>query len=130
MTDSRKIGRDEKEDGREWDGLTAADLPIVERYAAARTAAAAVMRDHSASHDEDTRRHLVLAALVAALDAVGDVPVLLQALLAARLRAANLAAAGRAAVAAQRDGEADPLYYVRDELMHDVDAGPDAAVTP
>jgi hypothetical protein len=34
----------------------------------------------------------------------------------ARRNAANLAAAGRAALTAQSDGERDPLYYLRDEL--------------
>ena len=35
---------------------------------------------------------------------------------AARMRAADLEAAGRATLAAERDGEADPLFYLRDEL--------------
>jgi hypothetical protein len=35
---------------------------------------------------------------------------------AARLDRANLLAAMRATVAAQADGEPDPLYYLRDEL--------------
>ena len=34
----------------------------------------------------------------------------------ARMSAANLRAAMRAALAAHADGEADPLYYLRDEL--------------
>ena len=33
-----------------------------------------------------------------------------------RLRHANAVAAMRATIAAQRDGESDPLYYLRDEL--------------
>jgi hypothetical protein len=33
-----------------------------------------------------------------------------------RLDRANLLAAARATIAAQSDGEADPLYYIRDEL--------------
>ena len=37
-------------------------------------------------------------------------------LAAARLDVANLLAAIRAALAAHADGEADPLYYLRDEL--------------
>jgi hypothetical protein len=37
-------------------------------------------------------------------------------LTAARLDRANLLAAVRAALAADADGEADPLYYLRDEL--------------
>ena len=35
---------------------------------------------------------------------------------AVRLDRANLLAAMRATIAAQADGEADPLYYLRDEL--------------
>lgn len=37
-------------------------------------------------------------------------------LAAARLRYANALAAMRATIAAQHDGEPDPLYYLRDEL--------------
>jgi hypothetical protein len=55
--------------------------------------------------------------------AVTDVPVLLaeidrvRSLLAlTRAQHADLLAAARATVAAARDGEADPLYYIRDEL--------------
>jgi hypothetical protein len=55
---------------------------------------------------------------------VTDVPALLAtvdrlwlALVAARRRHANLVAACRAAIAAQRDGEHDPLSYVVDELQ-------------
>jgi hypothetical protein len=54
---------------------------------------------------------------------LSDVPVLVSEntrlrsqLRAARLERANLAAAGRATLAADRDGEADPLSYLRDEL--------------
>jgi len=55
--------------------------------------------------------------------ALGDVPALGAAvtrltaeLAGTRMDRANLLAAVRAAVAAQADGEADPLYYLRDEL--------------
>ena len=55
--------------------------------------------------------------------ALADVPALLAEvrqgradLEAARLEAANLLAAMRAAIAAHADGEADPLYYLRDEV--------------
>jgi hypothetical protein len=59
--------------------------------------------------------------------AVADIPVLLAELsrlrsLLALVRAmhANLLAAARATIAATRDGEADPMYYLRDELdAHD-----------
>lgn len=60
------------------------------------------------------------AALVAA---VGDVPLLVaelsrvwSQLLRQRLRYANLEAAARATLAAQPDGEPDPLAYLTDEL--------------
>ena len=56
-------------------------------------------------------------------DSLADVPALgaeitrLNAALAAdRIDRANLAAAGRAALAAWRGGEADPMSYLRDEL--------------
>jgi hypothetical protein len=55
--------------------------------------------------------------------ALADLPVVLAELRqagtdlqAARLDRANLLAAMRATLAAQADGEADPLYYLRDEL--------------
>lgn len=55
--------------------------------------------------------------------ALADVPALLAELRraradleAARLDRANLVAAMRAAIGAQADGEADPLFYLRDEL--------------
>lgn len=59
--------------------------------------------------------------------AVADIPVMLaelsrlQSLLAlVRMMHANLLAAARATIAATRDGEADPMYYLRDELdAHD-----------
>ena len=42
--------------------------------------------------------------------------MLRRALNAARIRAADLEAAGGATLAAEREGEADPLFYLRDEL--------------
>lgn len=59
--------------------------------------------------------------------AVADIPVMLaelsrlRSLLAlVRMMHANLLAAARATIAATRDGEADPIYYLRDELdAHD-----------
>jgi hypothetical protein len=59
--------------------------------------------------------------------AVADIPVLLaelsrlRSLLAlVRVMHANLLAAARATIAATRDGEADSMYYLRDELdAHD-----------
>jgi hypothetical protein len=81
----------------------------------------------------DTARHIVAgaaSALPAARElwsqvdrALADVPALgaviarLTAELArARMDNANLLAAMRATLAAHADGEADPLYYLRDEL--------------
>lgn len=62
-------------------------------------------------------------------DALNDVPALLaevkrlaEEVQSARLDRANLLAAARATLAASRDGEPDPLYYLRDEL--------DALTTP
>jgi hypothetical protein len=56
-------------------------------------------------------------------DSLNDVPALLAEVARlsgeqrnARLERANLIAAARATIAAQHDGEADPLYYLRDEL--------------
>lgn len=55
--------------------------------------------------------------------AVADIPILLaeidrvnSLLRLARILHANLAAAGYATIAADRDGEDDPLWYIRDEL--------------
>ena len=69
------------------------------------------------------RDALAFRTPVALWVAVADVPVLLadldrlRSLLAlTRARYANLLAATRATVAADRDGEEDPLLYVRDEL--------------
>ena len=63
------------------------------------------------------------AAHAAVTAALADIPILLAevrrlALLTAlaRLSAANLEAAARAALAAERDGEDDPLAYLRMEL--------------
>lgn len=62
-------------------------------------------------------------AYAALWTAAADVPVLLaeigrleSLLTLARVRHADLTAAARATVAAERDGENDPLWYVRDEL--------------
>ncbi len=98
--------------------------PVVDRYEATKAAAQAVVSARGA--DGAARHELMLAALVALMDSAGDVPVLVGALREARLRAANLAAAGRATLAADSDGEADALYYLRDQLDHDQNDGPDA----
>jgi predicted DNA-binding ribbon-helix-helix protein len=60
-------------------------------------------------------RHLD-TALTDNLALAAEVTRLTAELAAARLDVANLLAAIRAALAAWADGEADPLYYLRDEL--------------
>jgi hypothetical protein len=55
-------------------------------------------------------------ALADARDLATEVARLANELAAARLGHANALAAMRAAIGAQRDGEPDPLYYLRDEL--------------
>ena len=55
-------------------------------------------------------------ALADARDLATEVARLATELAAARLGHANALAAMRATIGAQRDGEADPLYYLRDEL--------------
>jgi hypothetical protein len=56
------------------------------------------------------------AALIDAQDLATEVTRLSVELAAARLWHANALAAMRATIGAQRDGEPDPLYYIRDEL--------------
>ena len=104
------------------DQLTTMQQQIAERHAMAKVAATAIVDSRG------TNEAVNLIAMVLLLDSLDDVPVLLRALQAARLRAANLTAAGRATLAADRDGEPDPLYYLRDQLDHDQDDAPDAAV--
>jgi hypothetical protein len=64
--------------------------------------------------------------LTALCVALADIPFLLaevrrlaSLLSQMRMRLANLRAAARATLAAHRDGENDPFYYLRDELDHD-----------
>jgi hypothetical protein len=57
------------------------------------------------------------AALADARDLATEVARLAAELAAARLSHANALAAMRATIAAHRDGEPDPLYYLRDELQ-------------
>jgi hypothetical protein len=58
----------------------------------------------------------IQAALSDARDLATEVARLAAELAATRLGHANALAAMRATIAAQRDGEPDPLYYLRDEL--------------
>jgi hypothetical protein len=74
-----------------------------------------VRKHHRAA--ERTRAYAVLWT------AAADIPVLLaeigrleSLLTLARVRQADLTGAVRATIAAERDGEDDPLWYVRDEL--------------
>ncbi|MGC9666851.1 hypothetical protein ACNTMW_09885 [Planosporangium sp. 12N6] len=78
--------------------------------------------------DEEAVRHHLRTALdrrtpLAIWTAVADIPVLLaeverlaSLLTWARTEFANLLAAAYATLAAERDGEADPLSYLRDEV--------------
>ncbi|MDG4824907.1 hypothetical protein O7635_23915 [Asanoa sp. WMMD1127] len=80
-------------------------------------------------------RHLEAAIArrtpIAVRTALADIPVMLAelrrlaTLLAwTRTELANVLAAGRATLAAEHEGESDPLSYLRDELaQHDPDAG-------
>jgi hypothetical protein len=63
----------------------------------------------------DFWRHLD-AALSGNQALAAEVTQLSTELAATRLDRANLLAAMRATIAAHADGEADPLYYIRDEL--------------
>jgi hypothetical protein len=56
-------------------------------------------------------------ALADSRDLAAEVARLSAELAAVRLDRANAIAAMRAAIGAQRDGEPDPLYYLRDELQ-------------
>lgn len=56
-------------------------------------------------------------ALADARDLATEVARLAAELATARLERANALAAIRATIGAQRDGEPDPLYYLRDELL-------------
>jgi hypothetical protein len=58
----------------------------------------------------------IRAALADARDLATEITRLSAELAVARLGHANALAAMRATIGAQRDGEPDPLYYIRDEL--------------
>jgi hypothetical protein len=82
----------------------------------------AAVRDRYAAVLSTSDHREFIKALV---QSVTDVPALVSevdrlwlALVANRRLYANLAAACRAAIAADEDGESDPLSYVRDELLH------------
>ncbi|MEU4695531.1 hypothetical protein [Nonomuraea dietziae] len=64
---------------------------------------------------DDMWQH-VFAALDDTSALIIEIDQLRTALAATRYQRANLIAAIRATLAARRDGERDPLYYIRDEL--------------
>ena len=68
---------------------------------------------------------LIQTALADVGDLAAEVARLSAAVAAARLDRANALAAMRATIAAQRDGETDPLSYLRDELQT-AQSGPEA----
>jgi hypothetical protein len=70
----------------------------------------------SATPTLSTAWQRIEAALADARDLATEVTRLSAELAAARLSHANALAAMRATIGAQRDGEPDPLYYIRDEL--------------
>jgi hypothetical protein len=93
---------------------SAIDLPeIMSRNQAARDI---VTGFASATPTLSTAWQRVEAALADAQDLASEVTRLSAELAAARLWHANALAAMRATIGAQRDGEPDPLYYIRDEL--------------
>lgn len=58
----------------------------------------------------------LIASVVDVPELVSEVERLRRSLVTSRIRHANLTAAARATLAAVRDRETDPLYYLRDEL--------------
>ena len=93
---------------------SAIDLPeVMSRNQAARDI---VTGFASATPTLSTAWQRVEAALADARDLATEVTRLSAELAAARLWHANALAAMRATIGAQRDGESDPLYYIRDEL--------------
>ena len=93
---------------------SAIDLPeIMSRNQAARDI---VTGFASATPTLSAAWQRIEAALADARDLATEVTRLSAELAAARLRHANALAAMRATIGAQRDGEPDPLYYIRDEL--------------
>ncbi|TYK50747.1 hypothetical protein [Actinomadura decatromicini] len=74
---------------------------------------------------EDLWLH-IYAALADVTALISEIHRLSGALSKARRDHANLAAAGRATLKAERDAESDPLYYLRDELRAQGHLPPDA----
>ena len=93
---------------------SAIDIPeIVSRNQAARDIVSGFA---SATPTLSAAWQHIEAALADARDLATEVTRLSAELAAARLWHANALAAMRATIGAQRDGELDPLYYIRDEL--------------
>jgi hypothetical protein len=93
---------------------SAIDLPeVMSRNQAARDI---VTGFASATPTLSTAWQRIEAALADAQDLATEVTRLSAELATARLWHANALAAIRATIGAQRDGEPDPLYYIRDEL--------------
>ena len=100
MTDSQPYDRTDIEE-------IAARNEIARRMIAGFSAEMPALADFWRHLDTALTDNLALSAEVTRLNAE---------LTATRLDRANLLAAVRAALAAHADGEADPLYYLRDEL--------------
>ena len=93
---------------------SAIDIPeVMSRNQAARDIVSGFA---SATPTLSTAWQHIEAALADARDLATEVTRLSAELAAARLWHANALAAMRATIGAQRDGEPDPLYYIRDEL--------------
>ena len=90
------------------------DIPeVINRNSAARNIVAGFA---TAAPTLSPAWQAIQTALADARDLAAEVARLSAELAAARLDRANALAAMRAAIARTRDGEADPLYYLRDEL--------------
>lgn len=72
--------------------------------------------ERPAPRPELTRHALAEIALAGIPRLLTEITSLHTQLAAARLKAANLEAAMRAALSAHSDGESDPLAYLRDEI--------------
>jgi len=91
------------------------DIPeVINRNSAARDIVAGFA---TAAPTLSPAWQVIQTALADARDLAAEVTRLSAELAAARLDHQNALAAMRATIGAQRDGETDPLYYLRDELQ-------------